>query len=664
MMKQTKTRLTGDILYQNTLDKLLFVRESMQKEVAKKELGYYQDLLYQYKENLTEDGRANKTGRLIDCLKDYEAKYDSLIKGLDQSFMLFVVGSGNYGKSTLINALLETEAAEVNVLPKTWKIDVFRKDIPADKAVIIYRGSAKRKLVPASMAKKIIELEEQKRKNSEKAVSDKLKQYKKQLSSFKAFKDMKLKLEREEIYNSDIMEVHWGMKEVLLLENFYIVDTPGLTQNVMGEVRHSVQDYYHKADGVVWMLDATTIAASNAKKLVEELEESLSAVGGKQQRNIIAVLNRIDLVYNQQGVEGVKQVMKDAERIFKGYFRDIIPLSAKQAFDAQMTKNESLLQVSGMTELLKEIKNTFLKNAEEIQYAKKLESSAAYRSKAAHLIRDYTATLDKDIEKWKDGEKALTKSIRSEREKLLKFAKAKVKDYRSRVEENISYQLDTFLDIKNNSQQQQFIEDNIFETNRLSLLLKDVEEEERTTFSKLADHLINKFTFTEYPYLQQQNQLEKTISVELDISVERDYAEEDLATYGSGFAAGMIASLFLGPFGLLVGGVVGWFVKNSTREKVRGQLKEELGKASVDLSKKLEESINSYGDKTFEFVMENISLSFIEVYSKPKHENATIDESFSKTVEKGEKAAASLTGPAPDFYPSVKEMLVWKGANQ
>ena len=40
--------------------------------------------------------------------------------------MLFIMGMRKYGKSTLINALLRQKVAEMDFLPKTWKIDVLK----------------------------------------------------------------------------------------------------------------------------------------------------------------------------------------------------------------------------------------------------------------------------------------------------------------------------------------------------------------------------------------------------------------------------------------------------------------------------------------------------------------------------------------------------------
>ena len=49
------------------------------------------------------------------------------IEELKEPFMLFIIGSGNYGKSTIINALLKEKIVETTDIPNTWKLDLFIK---------------------------------------------------------------------------------------------------------------------------------------------------------------------------------------------------------------------------------------------------------------------------------------------------------------------------------------------------------------------------------------------------------------------------------------------------------------------------------------------------------------------------------------------------------
>ena len=101
-----------------------------------------------------------------------------LAERLNENFMLFVMGSGKNGKSTLINALLGQQAAAEDFLPKTWKIDVFHDaDLDASCTLTFKDGSCRS--MTAGEAQAYIEGEEQKRKDSERAIRQELREFKK-----------------------------------------------------------------------------------------------------------------------------------------------------------------------------------------------------------------------------------------------------------------------------------------------------------------------------------------------------------------------------------------------------------------------------------------------------------------------------------------------------
>ena len=65
-------------------------------------------------------------------------------------------------------------------------------------------------------------------------------------------------------------------------------------------------------------MDANVIASREAKKMIEELDEHMQMVGGKVD-NVIAVLNRIDLV-RRGNEDDVERVIKKARKFI------VIPL--------------------------------------------------------------------------------------------------------------------------------------------------------------------------------------------------------------------------------------------------------------------------------------------------------------------------------------------------
>ncbi|MFD1707869.1 dynamin family protein [Siminovitchia sediminis] len=661
-VKEPSSAPSGMDLYQSIFRKIKDIREDEQEEVTKRQLKFYRSQVDLFRQSLmnSHNGQNNKTGRLLYLLEDYNTKVESLVQGLDESFMLFVVGSGKYGKSTLINALLETKAAEVGILPKTWKIDVFRNDQPVHQVIIKYRDSREEK-VSAKRAQEIIKGEEKKRKESEAHIRNEIKEYKKKNPTLKAMNEFKLKLEREELYHSDITEIHWGVSGAPILEYFHVVDTPGLKQNIMGDIRHNVQDFYHKADGVLWMLDATSISASNAKKLIKELEESIENIGGKHHQNIIAVLNRIDLVYKNQGEEGVKKVLADAQSIYKGYFRAIVPLSAKMAYDGAAAGNKEFIEKSGLNELYAEIQNAFFKNAKRIQCDKKLESGRAYNKEVLLYTQQYLLDLAADLEKMNDGFEKVDEQLDVESNKFFDYAKAQLDSYENRVKENIALSMDSFMNIKGSEQQKSYLEDHIFELPRLTHMFEQLQKEQKDIFEGIEDYYVKKIYFTEYPSLMQQHSLELRKDMDVQVNIRRDLSGEDFLTYGSGIAAGAVGALILGPVGLLVGGIVGWFAKKSIKDELRRKLIKEVDTIISGQTEKMMENIESHADHVYERIQSSANQSFTQVYSFGALMDHLDDfKEVEDMLDHGERLKETLSNPTPNFYTPLKEILMNK----
>lgn len=59
-------------------------------------------------------------------LKGIYEKLQSKLQDLNEPLYIMIVGNGKHGKSTLINALIGKNVAEVARVPKTWKIDIFQ----------------------------------------------------------------------------------------------------------------------------------------------------------------------------------------------------------------------------------------------------------------------------------------------------------------------------------------------------------------------------------------------------------------------------------------------------------------------------------------------------------------------------------------------------------
>ena len=78
--------------------------------------------------------------------------------------MILIVGDGNVGKSTLLNALVGEEVAKTNYLPTTWKIDVYSPELSKDNAIIKYKTGKQETLSVEEAKQKINEEEKNPRK--------------------------------------------------------------------------------------------------------------------------------------------------------------------------------------------------------------------------------------------------------------------------------------------------------------------------------------------------------------------------------------------------------------------------------------------------------------------------------------------------------------------
>ena len=269
--------------------------------------------------------------------------------------MILIVGDGNVGKSTLLNALVGEEVAKTNYLPTTWKIDVYSPELSKDNAIIKYK-TGKQETLSVEEAKQKINEEEKKSKESKKIYNVKLKEQSKSIKNRDQLEELKRYLDKEYIYKSNIYEVMWPVKSNWISKPYILVDTPGLTFNLNELQIRNINSYYHKADAVIWMLDGNIIKKSPSM-LLKNVEDTLGNVGGLRD-NIIGVINRIDLLRGENGNEEmVNKVYSDAKKYFKYKFTNIIPISAKEAYEGISKNNQSIIEQSGILDLLNDIEN-------------------------------------------------------------------------------------------------------------------------------------------------------------------------------------------------------------------------------------------------------------------------------------------------------------------
>ena len=335
----------------------------------------------------------NQSTHLINYIDKKINEAKESIKELKQPFLLFIIGSGNYGKSTLINTFLEEDIANTNDIPNTWKLDLFIKDMN-ERMEIIYEDN-KKDIKTLKEGKLILDREEDKFKESKKIISKKLARYKSQNKvSISELKQYKKKLENNYLYKSKIIQVKYYLNKQGLLNDFIIVDTPGLNQTLLKNTLERMKKYYIKCDGVIWLIDACNIVSKETNNLIDEIN-NIDKLDSNN-KNIIAVVNKMDII-RQQNILNEEKVKIKTKEIYKNKFNDIIYISAKEAKDGILKKQYDLLDKSNIKLLYKSIEENFKRVSEEKQITSKYKNLLIMKQDILKFIYEYKKNLYKDI---------------------------------------------------------------------------------------------------------------------------------------------------------------------------------------------------------------------------------------------------------------------------
>ena len=379
------------------------------------------------------------------------------IKELENPFLLFIMGSGNYGKSTLINALLEEKIIETSDIPNTWKLDLF---IKSDNEKIKIHYNDEREITKTlNIGKKIIKEEEHKFKLSKKEVSKNVLSYKNKLSKDK-LKEFKIEQEKLHLYKSDIEQIKYYLKGKKILDNFTIVDTPGLNQTLLKNTQKRMHEYYKKSDGIIWLIDSQNIVSKETNKLIEEINK----IDALHEKRIIGVVNKIDIIKNNKDLEKLKEKVNE---IYKNKFNDIVYISAYEALQGIINKDKYLIDKSNINRLYKYIDVNFKQVCEKKQIDSKYKNLYILKDKVLNVIYSYKRSLYKDM--------SLYNEISSQLDNI--------------CEEIYSYNLNYINKLKKKK---------LYNQNDLYLLQKSIEELEvqcSKEIEKVYDVLIKKSNF-------------------------------------------------------------------------------------------------------------------------------------------------------------------------
>ncbi|CED94113.1 P-loop containing nucleoside triphosphate hydrolase [Romboutsia ilealis] len=370
----------------NELEKLMNLMNKLNKELQliKKDIS----------------SKESKSKELVSYMEQEIKENTKSIKELENPFLLFIMGLGNYGKSTLINALLQEKVIETSDIPNTWKLDLFIKS-DNEKVEITYNDE--REIVKSlSRGKKILKEEEDKFKTSKKEISKKILNYKNKLSKDK-LKEFKIEQEKLYLYKSDIDQIKYYLNNKKILNDFTIVDTPGLNQTLLKNTIKRMNTYYQKADGVIWLIDAQNIVSKETNKLIEEINK----IDNLHEKKIIGVVNKIDIIKNDKDLERLKEKVNE---IYNNKFNDIVYISARDALDGIINKDKYLINKSNINSLYKSIDKNFKQICEKKQIDSKYKNLSIMKENLLYKIYSYKRDLYKDISDYNEIEIELNKS--------------------------------------------------------------------------------------------------------------------------------------------------------------------------------------------------------------------------------------------------------------
>ncbi len=241
-------------------------------------------------------------------LKHYSNQEDSLLN-------VFIVGEGKYGKSTLINALVQGNIAPVHFLPTTWCIH--RYLYGDEKAVAIFKNGIKANM-KIEDANKLVHSEE-------------------------------IKPKENKAYVSDLIQIDWYYKDYPLLKKIILVDTPGLAQLKSVLADNSIEEYYYKADCVLWLLDATKINSESSLNSIKQVS--------RYSKKVLGVINKWDRISENSR----NNILRIAQETFGNYVADLHPVSALWGINNNGNYNKS-----NLPSLISKIENSFVSNAKRM----------------------------------------------------------------------------------------------------------------------------------------------------------------------------------------------------------------------------------------------------------------------------------------------------------
>lgn len=299
---------------------------------------------------------------------------------LENPIAALVAGEGNFGKSTLINALLGTgeEVAKTDCLPLTWHITRYLPGSRGPRWEVHYdteTGSAHH-----------LEAIAQESHSSRIEVSNGVLQ----CSDPEGLIDI-LKHEEERLHSEQSGSAIWQVVQSVPQPNgttpeWELIDSPGLAQMRFGSVSsQTIEDFYHHADIVLWLLAADKTNSAGTRSALT----SMARYG----KPIIGVINRKDLIPRADQ----DRALEDVRNRFGSLLQETVLISALEAFTAIQNGNEAMLAQSGLPQLQNSVARLTGSAGRQTKAISLYRTSQQAAKEAAQILRQEAEVLEGNV---------------------------------------------------------------------------------------------------------------------------------------------------------------------------------------------------------------------------------------------------------------------------
>lgn len=559
-------------------EKIILKSKTLSLDVYKENLKDKQIDIEKFIHILSNINQGSISRDVVENLIFISNEFKELYENFDDRLMIFIVGDGNVGKSTLLNALVGKEVAKTNFLPTTWKIDVYSPELSNNNAIIKYTNG-KQETLSVKKAKQKIDKEDEKIKESKKIFSKKLKEKLQGIKNKEKIEEIKRYLGKKYIYKFNVCEVRWPVKSNFLLEECLLVDTPGLNQDFDSLAQiGDVDSYYHKADGVIWILDGTKISSQSPNTLLKELDDSLKNVGGVRD-NIIGVINRVDLLRKNGCQEAVDKVYNDAVKYFGNKFTKIIPISASEAYKGISNNDKNMIEQSGIEDLKKAIEQIFLSKADTVKGKAKEQGSNRLIKNTKAILKKYKNQIDYYNKMYISKEA----NVKSSKENLINSINEELSNLIDNYLDEVSNRVEIYVEQLSNGKGIDFIKNTIYKVNEFESTRNWFIKNKKLEIKNNTDTWENLCKISEYKYIKPEN-TENNISINVSINLKNI----DTSAFFTPSAQGTLMSTL----GNLIGKIGFLLRKNRIKQDLMRTISTQCEEMKKQLISKIESTIN------------------------------------------------------------------------